>query len=79
MVCQATGRPVGDGYVISDPDFVPVVVPLIKAGVLAMKGLNMVGSLGKMFGLPVPEIPKGVMVRHHCPSFTHSRGSAQSE
>ena len=61
LVCQATGAPVGDGYVIQDPDYVPHLLPLMKAGLLAMKGLNLASACGRMFGLPTPTIPRSAM------------------
>ena len=58
LVCQYTGEPVGDGYEIDQPrEVIPKLLPLMSVGLKAMKMVNGVSKLGRLFGLPAPEIP----------------------
>ena len=61
LVCQYTGEPVGDGYEITAPrELVPKLLPLMSAGLKAMKAVNGVTRIGRLFGLPLPEVPKAL-------------------
>ena len=58
LICQFTGRPVGDGYAIKDPTAaVPKLLPLMHAGVRTMTVLSGVLQMGRMFGLPTAGLP----------------------
>eukprot|EP01045_Picozoa_sp_COSAG04_P008881 COSAG04_NODE_501_length_13363_cov_9.158137_9_plen_1203_part_00 len=60
LVCQATGQPVGEGYEITAPrETVPKLLPLMEVGLKTMKVLNGAAKMGRMFGIPLPEIPQG--------------------
>ena len=62
LLCQYTWEPVGAGYPIPQPrDTVPKLLPLLEAGLKGMKAVKGVGGLGRMFGLPVPEIPESAI------------------
>jgi len=61
LVCQYTGEPVGDGYEITAPrELVPKLLPLMSAGLKAMKAVNGVTRIGRLFGLPLPEVPEAL-------------------
>jgi hypothetical protein len=64
LVDELTGKPVGaDGYPIEitkPSDFVPKMLPLIHFGMRAMSIYNGSAGICRMFGVPMPKIPKGV-------------------
>ena len=58
LVCQYTGEAIGDGFEIEQPrNVLPQLLPLMSVGLKAMKAVNGVSKLGRLFGLPAPEIP----------------------
>ena len=66
LVDMYTWTTVGDGYKIDEADEVDEMMaskflPLMAGTVKAMKCVNGVGKLGRMFGLRLPEIPQSMI------------------
>jgi hypothetical protein len=62
LLCQYSWKPVGAGYRIQAPrDSVPKLLPLLSVGLKGMKAVCGIGSLGRMFGLPWPDMPESAV------------------
>ena len=59
LVCQKTLQPIGHGYAIKTPaKYVPQLLGLAHAGMVALKGLNSAAAVASIFFPGMPTIPE---------------------